>query len=367
MSATWIADKETFSHWTDRVAAKSIGLDTEFMRRDTFHPKLALIQIASAGECALVDPTNFDAGADMRRLAQERMWIMHSASEDMEALAPLLDGTSLRLFDTQIAAALCGLGFGLSYRNLVAALLGVEIPKDETRSDWLRRPLSAAQIDYAEQDVAHLHELHALLEARLAQRGRLAWHAEDCARLTLRLRRGDPDPQPQRAFRNAAAWPRARQALLRRVLRWREDTARALDKPRPWLLDDASALSLASSPPASSNELFERTRGLRALRSPQRAELLDLLRAPVDEAELAETAPILAAPSGAAKSAVNAMKEVVDAVALKLDVPSGLLCARRLLEEYAVTRTWPEGLAGWRRNVLEPELAPLLAEIYRSR
>ena len=360
MSAAWIADAEAFAQWIDRSGAQALGLDTEFMRRNTFHPKLALVQVAAGGTCALVDPTPFDAGPCMRKLAEGRTWIMHSASEDMEALAPLLDGTNLRLFDTQIAAALCGLGFGLSYRNLVASLLGLEIPKDETRSDWLHRPLTPAQLDYAEQDVAHLHELHALLEAQLAQRGRLAWHAEDCARLTLRLRRSEPDPQPQRAFRSAAAWPQARQALLRCVLRWREDTARALDKPRPWLLDDANALSLASSPPASSNELFERTRGLRALRAPQRAELLELLSSPVTDAERAETAPILAAPSGAAKSAVNAMKEVVDAIALKLDVPSGLLCARRLLEEYAVTREWPEGLQGWRREVLEPELAPLL-------
>ncbi|HEY3519602.1 MAG TPA: ribonuclease D [Rhodanobacteraceae bacterium] len=360
MSAAWIADADACSQWIDRNRADVIGLDTEFMRRNTFHPKLALVQIAAGGACALVDPTAFDAGTCIRELVGERVWIMHSASEDMEALAPLLDGANPRLFDTQIAAALCGLGFGLSYRNLVSSLLGWEIPKDETRSDWLHRPLTPAQIDYAEQDVAHLHELHALLETQLTQRGRLAWHAEDCARLMLRLRRTGPDPQPQRAFRNAAAWPQARQALLRRVLRWRDDSARALDKPRPWLLDDASALSLAASPPASSSELFERTRGLRALRTPQRAELLDLLRAPVTETEQAETAPILAAPSGAAKSAVNAMKELVDAVAQKLDIPPGLLCARRLLEEYAVTRVWPEGLEGWRRAVLEPELSRLL-------
>ncbi len=360
MSAAWIAEAHAFARWIGHIGDQAIALDTEFMRRDTFYPKLALIQIAAGGECALIDPVAFDAAPGMRVLAENGTWIMHSASEDMEALAPLLDGANLRLFDTQIAAALCGLGFGLSYRNLVSSLLGVEIPKDETRSDWLRRPLTASQIDYAEQDIAHLHELHGLLTTQLRQRGRTAWHAEDCARLTLRLRRVDADPQPQRAFRNAAAWPRARQALLRRILRWREHTARALDKPRPWLLDDANALSLASSPPSSSNELFERTRGLRALRSAPRAELFELLRAPVTDSEIAETAPILGPPSGDAKAAVNTMKQTVDAIALKLEIPSGLLCPRRLLEEYAVTREWPEGLQGWRREVLEPELAPLL-------
>ncbi len=360
MRAAWIADAQTFAQWIERSGERAIGLDTEFMRRDTFHPKLALIQIAADGECALIDPLAIDAASGMRRLAQNRPWVMHSASEDMETLSPLLEGISLQLFDTQIAAAMCGLGFGLSYRNLVSTLLGVEIPKDETRSDWLRRPLSAAQIEYAEQDIAHLHELHALLEAKLAQRGRLAWHAEDCARLALRLRRAEPDPQPQRAFRNAATWPRDRQALLRRILCWRERAARALDRPRPWLLDDAGASSLAASPPASTHELFERTRGLRALRGPQRAELFELLRAPVSDAEIAETALILPPPSGEAKAGVTAMKRSVDAIALKLDIPAGLLCPRRLLEEYAVTREWPQALQGWRREALESELSGFL-------
>lgn len=361
MTASWIADAEIFARWLDRGTDDAIGLDTEFMRRDSFHPKLALVQLAMAGQCALIDPLAFDASPGLRTLVANRVCVMHSASEDMEALAPLLGDASLRLYDTQIAAAFCGLGFGLSYRNLVGALLDIEIAKDETRSDWLRRPLSDNQIAYAEQDVAHLHALHALLRERLAQRGHIHWHEEDCARMAARLHRGEADPQPQRAFRSAAAWPLPRQALLRRLLLWRESTARMLDRPRPWLLDDATALSLASDPPASANALLERTRGLRALRSSPRAELLDLLRSPVRDEDTRQTEPILAAPSGRAKLVVAAMKARVDAIAARLDLPSGLLCPRRLLEEYAVTRTWPDALQGWRHAVLEPELAPLLA------
>jgi ribonuclease D len=284
---------------------------------------------------------------------------MHSASEDMDALAPLLDAEPL-LFDTQIAAARCGLGFGLSYQRLVALLLDTDIPKDETRSDWLKRPLSAAQLAYAEQDVAHLHELHAMLDARLRERDRLEWHAQDCARLARRSRRDAGDPQPQRGLRGAAAWPRPQQALLRRIALWREATARRMDKPRPWLLDDPAMLSLAQQPPASPDELFQRTRGLRALRSAPRAELFDVLRAPLMPDEIEETAPIPPAPFGAAKAAVTAMKLAADAIALELDVPAGLLCPRRALEEYVVTRDWPEALAGWRREVLEPVLAAKL-------
>jgi ribonuclease D len=119
-------------------------------------------------------------------------------------------------------------------------------------------------------------------------------------------------------------------------------------------------LSLAQQPPASPNELFERTRGLRALRSAPRAELFEVLRAPVDDTELAGTAPVPSAPSGASKAAVTAMKLAADAIALELDLPAGLLCPRRALEEYVVTRTWPEALAGWRCEVLEPALAAKL-------
>lgn len=362
IDTAWIAESAAFDAWRVRHNDGVLGLDTEFMRRNTFYPQLALIQIAVGGDCALVDPLAFDTSSDLRTLIDGKLCVMHSASEDMEALGPLFDGATLRLFDTQIAAAMCGLGFGMSYQRLVAKMLGVEIPKDETRSDWLQRPLSAAQREYAQQDVAHLHALHALLDARLRERGRSHWLAEDCERLAARLHRDDGDPQPHRGFRNAAAWPREAQARLSRVLRWRELSARTLDKPRPWLLDDAAALSLSQQPPKSPNELFERTRGLRALRSAQRAELFDVLRTLASEEELADLAPILPAPQGEAKATLAAMKQAADALALQLDLPAGLLCPRRALEEYVVTRVWPESLAGWRHELLESALAPLLPD-----
>ncbi|MEO7149569.1 MAG: ribonuclease D, partial [Rhodanobacteraceae bacterium] len=159
MSGVWIAEFAALHAWCVAHSDAVLGLDTEFMRRNTFYPQLALIQIAANGDRALVDPLVFDASPALCTLIDGKLCVMHSASEDMEALGPLLDGATLRLFDTQIAAAMCGMGFGISYQRLVAELLGVDIPKDETRSDWLQRPLSAAQYDYAQQDVAHLHAL----------------------------------------------------------------------------------------------------------------------------------------------------------------------------------------------------------------
>lgn len=359
MTAAWIEQSGRLSIPGD---GEAIGLDTEFMRRDTYYPKLALVQAAHHEERWLLDPLAYDAGADLRALVAGHSCVMHSAGEDLQALAPLLHDAPMRLFDTQIAAALCGMGPGLSYQKLVAALLGIDIPKDETRSDWLRRPLTSSQLEYAELDVAYLVELQRTLLARLDRLGRREWHAEDCERLLQQARRqrDGADLQPQRGFHAAADWPPEAQARLRRILLWRDETARLLDKPRPWLLDDAHALSLSLQPPASPQALFDRVKGLRALRAPQRTELLPLLQAEATPEELAALDPIHAAPRGECKRAVDAMRAVVQATAAKLDLPAGLLCPRRLIEEFAVTKTWPASLEGWRRGLLEAELTPLL-------
>jgi ribonuclease D len=361
MSATWIDHPGALTASSDTGV---VGLDTEFMRRNTYYPKLALVQAAQAGERWLIDPLAYAADADLLALVTGRTCVMHSASEDLEAMAPLLGDFPLSLFDTQIAAALCGMGPGLSYQKLVAAMLGIDIPKDETRSDWLQRPLTASQLDYAEQDVAHLAELHARLTESLQSRGRLEWHAEDCARMVQRAQhnRTQPDPQPQRSFPGAAEWPAEAQARLRRVLVWREATARTLDKPKPWIIDDAHALALAQRPPSTPQELFDRVKGQRALRGPQRTELLELLCAQASTEELAELAPVPASPKGPAKHAVDAMRHVVHAVAEKLDLPAGLLCPRRLVEEFAVTKAWPDGLQGWRAGLLHAPLTALLPD-----
>lgn len=359
MSADWIDHPGTITVPADHAP---LGLDTEFMRRSTFYPKLALVQVAHADTRWLIDPLAFDAGADLRALVAGRACVMHSASEDLEALAPLLGDVQLQLFDTQIAASLCGMGPGLSYQKLVAAVLGIDLPKDETRSDWLQRPLTPSQLDYAEQDVAHLAAVHANLVDELARRDRLAWHAEDCARLVQRARRNhaQADTQPQRGFPGAAEWPRERQDRLRRVLLWRDATARTLDKPRPWVLDDAHALALSERPPADANELYARVQGQRALRGPQRAELLAILHAAAAPDDLATLAVIPASPKGERRRAAEAMRDAVNAIATELDLPAGLLCPRRLIEEYLATQQWPEGLQGWRRGLLEAKLSALL-------
>jgi ribonuclease D len=362
-AADWIDHRDALLAWLSTVPADAaVGLDTEFMRRNTFYPQLALLQLAHAGRYALVDPLSFDLGAALRPALSDAsvVTLMHSAGEDLEAMAPLLPNGPHTLFDTQIAAAFVGMGLGISYRALVAELIGAELDKGETRSDWLQRPLTESQRLYATLDVVYLEPIHGMLAQRLAERDRVRWHAEDCERLKLRASHRDGDLQPQRSFKGSSEWSPERQALLRRVLRWRETTARTLDRPRPWMLEDAHAASLVYDPPRNQADLDERTRGLRALRSAQRQELLEVLQRPVTAEELETTARIPGHPVGETKKALSAMKQVVDQLATDLELPGGLLCPRRALEEYVVTREWPDSLEGWRRDVLHDRLAALL-------
>ncbi len=361
--AEWISQPQALQAWLDAIAdGDVIGMDTEFTRRNTYYSQLSLLQLAHRGRYALVDPLAFDLADTLQRHMGTRPFtcVMHSAGEDIETLAPWLPEGPARLFDTQVAAAFAGLGHGLGYRALVARLCDVDLDKGETRSDWTRRPLSAAQKRYATLDVVYLEPLHRQLVRLLDQRGKRDWFQADCQRLRQRARLDALPAQPQCELHAAAGWPRDRQALLRRILRWREHMARELDKPRNWLIDTAQALELVQHAPCDPDQLFQLTRGQRALRGKQRQQLLAQLQTPLGDEEIAATDPIPARPAGAARDAVHAMKHQVDALANELDLPPGLLCPRKMLEAYVATRQWPAGLDGWRHDLLQPRLQPLL-------
>jgi ribonuclease D len=355
---TWIDEEAAL---TARLGSlqlpETIALDTEFMRTNTFRARLALVQINVGGSVSLLDAPKLGAMAALASHLRDAACtcVMHGASEDLEALLPILPRGPATLFDTQIAASMAGFGFGLSYQKLVSTLLGIDVPKAETRSDWLQRPLTAAQLDYAAQDVVHLPLIHSMLAEKLESLGRSDWLAEDCRRLVERVCQAQPDLQPQRAFRGAAGWSGQSQALLRRVLLWREATARTLDKPRPWILDDAHALGLVAQPPADADELFERSKGLRALRGAQRRELLDVLQKPLTPEEL-DIAPIPPAPTSAQKRLLSKLRDEVAAIAQRLGLPEGLLCPRRHLEALVYDGVWPAALEGWRKPLLHESL-----------
>lgn len=335
-------------------ARRPQALDTEFMRERTYFPQLALVQCADVeGRIVLADPLDADMRDPLAAHVGACDALMHSASEDLVAFRYALGVLPRSLYDTQIAAAFAGLGPGVGYQALVKALLGVELAKAETRSDWLRRPLSDQQLAYAADDVRHLHAAVEALDERLQARGQRERALADMARMLENARDDRDDPQPHLSMRPAAALDRPSQARLRRLLRWRDATARVKDLPKRWLLDNDLALALAQRPPASAQALGAALEAARSARRMQ-DEIAALLAAPLDADEAAM--PLATDVDRVDRARLKALQAVVAERASALDLPEGLLCARRHLESLLGQGEWPAALEGWRRDVLETPL-----------
>ncbi len=355
----WIAD----SRQLDALAASSrdavLALDTEFIRERTFYPKLALVQLRAAQQDELlIDPLAIPQAGALRPLLEgPSLKLMHSPSEDLQAMQR---GWSLLIepvFDTQLAAALTGLGAGKSYQALVETVLGVHLEKGETRSDWLQRPLTESQQRYAAEDVRYLHDLHDKLALRLDELGRSQWLNQDCARMVQTAREDGHDPQPHLSSRAAQHMDPDAQARLRRLLLWRDQTARARDLPRSWVLDNELVVLLAEAPLSHSQFDTLLDRHPRAPRRNRDALWQELTR-PLDDEERA--IPLASAPDPALRGPLKAMQAIVARHAATLDIPEGLLCARRHLENLLATRQWPAALDGWRADILQKDLMEAL-------
>lgn len=357
----WIDDADTLAA---RLAAWKgqalVAMDTEFIRERTYYPQLALVQLAVPGEVLLADPQAPGVPAVLAGLLEDPSVtkLMHSASEDLQALLRGCGVVPSPVFDTQVAAALCGLGAGLSYLKLVEQVTGLTLEKGETRSDWLRRPLSDSQLKYAADDVLHLHEMHALLEPKLRALGRLDWLAADAERAVGNARNDVDDPMPHLSVRSAQMLDGPGQARLRRLLVWRDAEARRSDRPKSWVLDNELAVQLSRRP----FDDFHRFNAVleASPKAPRKArrELWDLVSAELSDEEL--QIPLNRSGEALDKQRLKKLQEAVAATALSLDLPEGLLCARRHLESLLEGRGWPDALAGWRRDLLEPVLEPLL-------
>lgn len=359
VSATWVEDPAELAGYLEGWATRTpVALDTEFVRERTYWPRLALVQLAVPGQTLLVDPLADGMCPRLMPLLLDSATVklMHGASEDTIALHHACGAVPAPIYDTQIAAALAGLGAGLSYQALVRELLGVEIEKHETRSDWLRRPLSESQKHYAAEDVRHLHTLHEILDRKLAALGRREWLAEDCRRLG-EGEPGVPEPWPHLALRGAQNLDPEAQRRLWSLLRWRDRRALELDRPRGWILGNDLAIALARRPPSDRPAL---DRFLDAWPKAPRRDRGGLWSALSDPSPAPDGFPLAVAQDDAFKRRLRQMQDAVAPIAAGLGLPEPVLASRRQLEFLLASGEWPESLSGWRRALLEPALAPLL-------
>lgn len=355
----WISQPAALQeHFATRPAR--IGLDTEFIRERTYWPQLALVQIAVGDEILLVDPLKPGMTQALAPILADTaiLKIMHSASEDLVAFKHACQVVPKPLFDTQLAAALAGIGGGLGYQKLVEQLTGVTLAKGETRSDWLRRPLSPAQLEYAADDVRHLFAMHDALDGQLGLLGRREWLVEDAQRTIHNAEHEGLEPWPHLGMRSAQFLDRNAQRRLLRLLRWRDAYARDHDRPRSWILDNELAVAIARSNPAARDLLQAQLDAHpKAPRKLGDAVWTALSTALADE----DQAPDASVGENRDKQRLRKLQDAVAARSAELGLPDGVLASRRWLEALLDHGDWPDALSGWRRTALEPGLTPLLA------
>ncbi|MDP2401325.1 MAG: ribonuclease D, partial [Actinomycetota bacterium] len=237
--------------------APVLAVDTEFMRERTYYAKLCLIQVATEDVSAIIDPL---AVADLTPLFtvlrdERTMKVLHAGQQDLEIFCLMMGQTVRPVFDTQIAATLAGFPQQVGYGALVKELVGADLDKSDTYTDWARRPLSENQVEYALNDVRYLPEMYRLLRERLEEAGRMPWLAADFERLIDPASyEVDPDQVFRRLKRLSSLNPR-QMGIAQKVAAWREREARRRDIPRRWVVGDESLIEIARRAPGNAKAL----------------------------------------------------------------------------------------------------------------
>ena len=346
----WIErDDELFglAHALERCGA--IGLDTEFMRERTFFPGLCLLQLAAGGQIWCVDTLRCGSLDPLvpALTAPGTPKIIHSARQDLEAFYLNVKRVISPIFDTQIAAGCIGLKPQIGYADLVKTLLDVSLSKGQTRTDWSRRPLTTAQLEYAADDVAYLNEIADRLRERLRALGREHWVIEDCRALED-TSLYEPDPADAwKRLRALQKLPPAMRARAKVLAVWREKTARLKNLPRGWILDDEALFRTAESLPATPAALAAALSSRRPMGAALAEDLLEALHE--GESGAMDTTPARdSRPTPEQKALADRLAGVVDAHAAALAISAEILATRGELRALALGSRDVAALKGWR-------------------
>ncbi len=332
-----------------------IALDTEFIREKTYYPRLCLIQIGIPERAACIDPLALQSLDPVYDLLMDPSItkVLHACSQDLEIFVHQKGEVPGPIFDTQLAAPLLGLAEQIGYGNAVRELLGVQLDKAQSRTDWSKRPLSSAQLEYAADDVRYLAKMYPLMREKLADLGRLDWldaEFEPYGRLERY------QLQPENAWRRIRGLEKLKPGALsvvQKVTAWREMRARERDLPRNWIIKDEMVFDIARLAPVNMAELGN-IRGLQSKTVDRYGQLL------IDMVQQAQTEDPLPLPkrSRGVKASVQeeALTDILSAQLRLLSDAQGINSAtvanrKELLalvrdEESVLMKGWRKKLAG---------------------
>jgi ribonuclease D len=334
-----------------------VTVDTEFIRETTFWPILCLIQMAAPGVTALVDPLapGLDLAPFFRLMADEKITkVFHAARQDIEIVVHLGDLVPHPVFDTQVAAMVCGFGDSVSYDQIVQKITGTRLDKSSRFTDWRHRPLSDKQLDYALADVTYLIEVYQHLRTELEREDRAHWLNEEMEVLTSR---DTYDPRPEDAWKRLKMRLRKPQelAVLQAVAAWREREARERDVPRGRVLKDDAIYEIAQQQPRDAAALARlRTTPKGWERSSSAAGLLSAVNAALTlpKEEMPKLPKTFQPPEGTS-AAAELLKVLLRIVAEKEGVAPKVLASSDDIDRIAAEGENADvpALQGWRRAV----------------
>ncbi len=334
-----------------------VTVDTEFIRETTFWPILCLIQMAAPGVTALVDPMapGIDLKPFFELMANEKVTkVFHAARQDVEIVFHLGGLIPLPIFDTQVAAMVCGFGDSVSYDQIVQKITGTRLDKSSRFTDWRRRPLSEKQLDYALADVTYLIDVYRHLKDELERENRGHWLKEEMDVLTSRE---TYDPHPEDAWKRLKMrWRKPQElAVVQHVAAWREREARERDVPRQRVIKDDAVYEIAQQQPRDQSALAKLRMTPKGWeRSATAASLLEAVNAAlaIPREQLPKPPRPTQSPEGSG-AAAELLKVLLKLVAEKEGVAPKVLASSDDLDRIAADGEKADAgaLRGWRRAV----------------
>lgn len=369
----WVDNQKEFNSIVQSwVNVKYLAIDTEFERRTTYYPILALLQIFDGESVYLLDPLKVECTDTFRSICENAniIKIMHSAKEDLEVFFYSWNCQFNGLFDTQVAYAFDSGEISVGYAALVEQLCDEQLSKEETQSNWLARPLSKTQLEYAAKDVIYLPDLYQKLNAKLELKPYLKWFQYECDEMCNHVLH---QPDYQSDYRQAKeVWRLDGEQLgvFKLLYQWREETAIKENRTRNHIIRDAQLVQLAGLMPQTKSDFYK----IKDLHPKSIRLYSEAMIGIIEHFKNTNSTPLIPVPNPRDLPYFNQLShsfsKVVEEVAKNNQISANVLASKRLTRKltfsYLAKEEFPSLWSGWRATLLKPQFDQIFSQLKTS-
>jgi len=361
MQERYIDTPEQLMEFCDAIRqSKWLAIDTEFLREKTYYPKFCLLQISNGEIAACIDPLALDDLTPLLDVLYQPtvVKVLHSAHQDLEIFYHLWQKIPQPLFDTQLAAAITGFGDQMGYARLVQQALGIALEKDQTRTDWSKRPLDKAQLKYALNDVIHLGELYLLLNDKINKLHRADWLEAEYQHFSQPSTYLIEPDQAWKKIKGRLHLKGVQYAVLQQLAGWRESRATGSDRPRRWIMKDEVMIDLARRMPTSQQQLTK-IRGLEdGMIQKHGNDLLGLIAKArqIPQSQWPDEKFSTRKLTNQEEALSDLMMSILRIIAAQHDITAAAIAGKKDLEKLIAGSDDTPLMQGWRRKIAGDDL-----------